>query len=209
MLWRKAKRKHAMSIGITTPDLFEFSGLVSSDIPRVVRFAYQVAQHVGQSVYVLAMEVEGRRIAGPPLEGPAEGAVVRLGRVDAACVDWLGVGDDIVLWRPTSEQWASELIGRHWERDRQAGWGILVDARDTEAVVINLQAVLPRRRGGDDLARLYSSVGPERPLAMLSHDGIFFLGKAAGECWDIVLGLLKEISGGQLEVYTDDPVPAP
>jgi len=44
---------------------------------------------------------------------------------------------------------------------------------------------------------------------MVSYGGFFFSGKAYADCWDIVLGLLKEISGAQLTVYTDDPVPAP
>ena len=207
---RRRERRQQMVTSILTPNLFLFERLASSDIPRVVTFVYQVADRVRQSVYVLAFEIEGRRVGGPPLDGPGESAVVRIGREDAARVDWFGVGHDIVLWRPPSREWSCDLIGQHWERERQACWGVLVDERGTDGVVSNLQATWPRRHAaGDHLVRLRSTIGPERKLAMVSYDGSSFHGKAYADCWDIVLGLLKEISGGQLEVYTDDPVPAP
>lgn len=199
-----------MEVSVLSPNLFIFDaeGGINpqKDIPRVVTFAYQVAERVGQRVYIAAFAVDGRTVGGPVQEGPRDGAVVRRGREDAIRVKSWGGGRDIVLWCPPSREWSCELIGHHWWRQRQISWGVLVDGRDVDGVVSNLQTTWPRRSReiGDPLRLLDSTVGRERKLAMVSYDGTFFSGKASTDCWEIVLGLLRGISGDKLQVYQDD-----
>lgn len=200
------RREHVRMppVDIIEPDLFAINRLTPEDIPSVVGFAYRVAESVEQHVYVAVFSSDGRTVGGPPLAGPRSNAIVRLGNESAPRVKWFGAGRDIVLWRPPSREWSCELIARHWSRQPQVCWGVLVDRRDIEGVASNLQLTWPRRHAvGDHIDLLESTIGPYRKLAMLSYDGCWFSGKASPDCWDFVRSLLVEISRGDLEVYED------
>jgi hypothetical protein len=192
-------------VDIIGADLFALSRLRPEDILAVMGLAYQVAEHAGQRVYLAVFGVDGRTVGGPPLEGPPEGAVVRLGREDARQADWFGRGRDIVLWQPPSEEWSAALVGHHWWHQRQLSWGVLVDERELMAVVASIQRTWPRRhKPADNSKRLESTIAPERALVMLSHDGSFFAGRASPACWELVRRLLGGVGGGDVEVYETD-----
>ena len=187
-----------------------FEQLWPEDIAWVLAVPYRLSERVGQTVYVVAFDVEGQDISGPPLDGPADGAIVRLGNEQAVRLDflragWFGFGHgDIVLWRPPSEEWASELIRHDWGRG-YVRWVVFVDGRTVWEVARSLQATWPRRRAaGDHAERVNSSVGSERKLGMLSEDDYFFSGRTSADCWDIALAIIREVSEGKLEFYEEE-----
>jgi len=183
---------------------FTLESLDPPDIARVVSFAYDVAKRVSQAVYVLAFEINGRSVGDRFLEDSERKQLVYLGREDAANIDWFGVGNDIVVWRPHSEEWACDLIQQNWWEQRQVCWAVLVDGRDTENVGHDLQQTWPRGYAKGDLHDLIDTVAPERGLAMLSYDGSFFSGKAFSESWQTAFDLLKEISAAKLKIWDNE-----
>ncbi len=197
------QRDEAMPlVEIIEPDLFVVNVSRFQEIPCVVQFVYQVGERVAQAPYVAAFSVDGRRLGGLPLEGPREKAVVRRGRGDVVDLDQLDGGREIVVWRPPSEGWTCELVGRHWDHHAHVCWGLFVDSRALDEVERNLQATWPRRHAhGDHSGLLESTVGPDRKLVMLSYDSYSFFGKTTAECWKTVKCLLAEVSEGDLDVY--------
>jgi hypothetical protein len=194
-----------LAVDVNKPDLFALNLSTREDIALVMAFTHRVARHVGQDVYIAAIAVDGRRVGGAPLQGPPDGAVVRLGKEDADQSKALGEGRDIVLWPPSNQEQDTGLVWQHWRRSPQLHWAVLVDGRDTDGVVASLQATWSRRHvGGDSLGLIRSSVGVERKMAMLSYDGSFFSGRASADCWDFVFALLKEMGGEKLEIYEDE-----
>jgi len=192
-------------IEITEANLFVLSVSEPDDIPLTVRFAHRVAEEVGQNLYVAAFSVDGRALGSSVPEGSRKRSIVFLGRQDAIRVKRFDGGKEIVLWQPPDGAWLSQLIGSHWDYHEHMCWGLFVDRRDTAEVACDLQATWSQRhRFGDHSNLLESTVGPERKLAMLSYDSYSFFGKASPDCWDFVRSLLKEISGGSLDVYDLD-----
>jgi hypothetical protein len=174
--------------------------LDSSDITHVVRFVYDVAERVSQAVYVLAFEISGRSVGDPLLEDSGGEQLVYLGREDAGSVESFGIGGDVVVWTPHSEEWARELVAGHWHH-WDICWGMLVDERDTRQVARGVRALWPRGYAKGDLGELIHTVAPERRLAMLSYDGSWFDGKVFLDCWAMVRPLLEKIPGARLEIY--------
>jgi len=181
---------------------FAFEYLYREDIWRVIKFAYDMSERVNQAVYILAFDVNGRKIGGPALVGPADGVAVRLGREKAGAIRRFGEGDDVVLWRPPSREWSCELIAAHWNEGR---WAILLDEREMTEVAQDIQSSGPYLYADEDIDRLLSSVGPRRKLALISYGGGFFSGKTTADCWEVALSQIREISEGELEVYAYRP----
>jgi len=189
-------------VDIIEPEQFVFNVPRPDETPLVVRFAYQVAKQVGQTLYVAAFAIDGKALGGPALEGPRDRAVVRIGREDAIDVKRFDGGKSIVLWLPPSEEWACDLISRHWDHHEHICWGVFVDDSLLDDVAHKLQATWPRRHAfGDHSDLLESSIGGDRRMVMMSYDAVWFFGKVYADTWDFVRSLLTEVSGGDVEIY--------
>jgi len=185
---------------------FTFEDPRAEDICSVVGFAYDVAERVGQSVYVLAFETDGRQLGEPLADvGLGERGVIRLGRDDAVPRRF-EYGGDVVLWMPPEEQWTCDLMGAHWEQ-RYIWWGLLTDQRERAPVALSIAHLWPRGYRLGNLHALLSTVSRERKLVLLACEGSFIDGKVLPECWNIAFPRLAELTetcDGKLESFDDE-----
>jgi hypothetical protein len=177
---------------------FTFEDPTSDNLCQVLGYAYDLASHARQAVYLLAFEVDARGLGDLSTAGGRGNLVVRLGPEDAGAKRF-EYGRDVVLWKPGSRQWAYDVMSTHWQ-DRHLWWGLLTDQRDTREVAQSIAEAWPDGYSTRSLQDLLHTVSPERVLVLLACEGSFIDGRTQPECWDTARLLLARITGVDLDV---------
>jgi len=178
---------------------FTFQSLHPGDLCSVVGFAYDMAERVGQAVYVLAFEIDGRQLGDSVGDSGWGDRAIRLGGEDVVPRQFR-YGRDAVLWRPHNRQWACDLIAGHW-RESYIWWGMLADQRGIAEVANSVSSLWPHGYG--NLGSLVHTVSPERKLVLLSCEGSYIEGRVVSDCWETARKVLAAIAGEALEVFED------